>query len=432
MKNDSVYASSANQHQLGLLLPSIICLAACFFYLYEFVLQVSPNVMAFQLMADLKIDAAQLGIMSGSYYIAYTLMQIPAGVLYDRMGPRTLLTFATLICAAGAFAFGLTSDMFTASAGRFLMGIGSAFAFIGCLVLVSRWFPPQYFAFLAGIVQFMSSVGALLGEMPLAAAVSAYGWRETINTIGVVGILGAIMIWLIVRDSPSSVRTAHGGHQHKSILKQLMQVCQHTQTWVIGLFAFTSWAPIIVFGALWGVPFLSMLYGINETQAAGAVSMVWLAIGIGSPIVGWWSDKIQRRNLPLTICMLIGLIAICIVLFVPNLPFYAMYPLLFLFGFAASTQTLSFGVVKDNTPPRVLGTAIGFNNMAVVCGGIIFQPLVGYLLHASWNGTTHNGIPLYDINSYRLALIILPACFVLGLILSIFVLKETYCKHTYE
>src|SRR6185312_6891955 len=183
-------------------LATIICSLAAMFYLYEFILQVSPAVMTKELMHDLSLNAAGLGAMAAFYYYAYTFMQLPAGLLSDRFGPRFLLTIATLICVLGAIFFAFTHNVALASTGRFLMGIGSAFSFIGALLLVSRWFPPQYFALLAGIVQLMSSIGAIAGEMPLAAAVNIWGWRETMGWLAVLGVVLAVLIWAIVRDKP--------------------------------------------------------------------------------------------------------------------------------------------------------------------------------------------------------------------------------------
>lgn len=415
----------------SLLLSTIVCLAAAVFFLYEFVLQVSPGVMTHELMRDFDIDAAYLGLISGAYYIAYTVMQIPAGMFYDRFGPRSLLSIASLICAVGAIIFATTHSVLPASVGRFLIGIGSSFAFIGCLVLVSRWYPARYFALLAGVVQLMSSIGALVGEMPVAEAVAVFGWRNTIAFLGYMGIAIMVIIWLVVRDEPDAAEKKNSHTFKSGELRRLSHVSSNSQTWLIAIYAFTSWAPILIFAVLWGVPFIMQLYDISATKASSAVSMVWISIGIGSPLVGWWSDKIKRRCLPLTLCSLIGLIAVLIILYVPHFPFWLMFPLLFCFGFSASAQTLSFALVKDNNQPAVVGTAIGVNNMMVVIGGVLFQPLVGLFLRLGWNGQMQNGIPIYDINDYRISLTVLPLCFLMGLIVSLRYLKESYCKPTY-
>lgn len=418
-------------------LPSIICVLAGLFYLYEFVLQVSPSVMTTELMRDLQLNAASLGTMAAFYYYAYTPMQIPAGLLYDRFGPRVLITTASLICAAGAFFFGLTESVVMASAGRFFMGIGSAFAFIGSLVLVARWFPPKYFALLAGIVQLMSSLGAIVGQAPLAEVVERFGWRNTNMFLSVIGVLIAILVWLIVRDNPSGQQAKAATISNAAMVTQngemhrLRRVCSNTQTWWIALYSFTSWAPITAFAALWGVPYLVTAYGMTITEASSACSMIWLGIGIGSPLIGWWSDRIGRRCFPLTCASTIGVLSVFAILYVPHLPLTLVYILLFGFGLASAAQALSFGLVKDVNQHHVVGTAIGVNNMAVVAGGALFQPLVGSLLQMHWDGQTLNGAPVYSAGDYRMAMLILPLCYLLGAFISAYLLKESYCRSLY-
>jgi MFS family permease len=109
-----------------------------------------------------------------------------------------------------------------------------------------------------------------------------------------------------------------------------------------------------------------------------------------------------------------------------------MYGLLFLFGFAAAGQTLSFGVVQDTHSPEVAGTATGLNNMAVIAGGILLQPLVGFILKSHWHGQLWNHAPVYSLNDYHLALLTVPLCSLLGAVIAIFFLKETYCEPQYH
>ncbi len=330
-------------------LPYIICTLAAMFYLYEFVLQVSPAVMTNELMHDLKLNAAGFGAMAAFYYYAYTPMQIPAGLLFDRYGPRLLITLALLVCALGAFFFGLTNNVAWASAGRFFMGIGSAFSFIGSLLLIAHWFPAKYFALLAGLVQLMSSIGAILGEAPLADVVHRFGWRHTVMYVAFIGVLLALLVWLMVRDRPVEQQKTQEKTRikKKSELARLKQVCSKSQTWWIALYSFASWAPITAFAALWGIPFLVALYSVSTTVASTACSMIWIGIGVGSPFFGWWSDHIGRRCLPLTVAAIVGVISLAIAIYVPHIPLVLMYLLLFLFGIAASGQSLAFGLVKD-------------------------------------------------------------------------------------
>ncbi|KTD09866.1 MFS transporter [Legionella hackeliae] len=403
----------------------MIFLLSASFYLYEFVLQVAPSVMAESMMKTFKVNAAGFGIVSAFYFYAYAPMQLPAGLLFDRYGPRKLMTFALVLCAVGSFFFASTDSLFTAALGRFLIGIASAFSFIGVLVLVSRWFPPQQFAFLAGIAQLMSSVGAMFGEVPLAALIEQVGWRNASFILALVGLALAALIWCVIRDYPHQPTQSPPKRQFIDEWHRLVSVCKRSYTWLTGAYAFAIWTPIAVFAALWGVPYLQQKYQISVIMASGMCSMIWLGIGIGSPLLGWVSDRLYSRRLALALSSIFGLLATILLLYVP-IPISWMYAVLFMLGFGAGGQTVSFAVVKDNNPPELVGTASGFNNLSVLVGGAIFQPLVGVALHHSSDWSVVNGIPVYSIASYNKALLVMPLCYLASLIIAMFILKESH------
>ena len=116
---------------------------AVLFLFYEFFIRVFPTAMVAELMSAFKVNAGRLGLLSSFYFYSYAPMQIPVGLLMDRFGARKLLTFASLICAIGAFAFSFSFDFSIAAVGRFLMGVGSAFGFVGMVYVCSHFFPQK-------------------------------------------------------------------------------------------------------------------------------------------------------------------------------------------------------------------------------------------------------------------------------------------------
>lgn len=418
---------SPNFEQRNLLNAYLIFLLSATFYLYEFVLQVAPSVMATSMMHTFHVSAAGFGIVSAFYFYAYAPMQLPAGLLFDRYGPRKLMTYALLLCALGSFFFASTDSLLTASLGRFLIGIGSAFSFIGVLVLVSRWFPARQFALLAGIAQLMSSVGAMFGEMPLAKLIAWVGWREASFILAIIGVFLAALLWMVIRDYPHhSSSQLPPKRQFIDEWRRLHNVCRHSYTWFTGIYACAIWTPIAVFAALWGVPYLQQKYQITVITASGLCSMIWLGIGIGSPLLGWLSDRFYSRRLSLITSSFLGLSATIFLLYVPQLSINAMYGVLLVLGLGAGGQTVSFGVVKDNNSHELVGTASGFNNLAVLVGGAIFQPLVGVFLQNSSGKYLVNGLHFYSIASYNRALIVMPGCFLLSLVIAVFIIKESH------
>jgi len=403
----------------------LICSLATIFLLYEFILQVSPSIMTKNLMVDLGLTFAGLGTTMGFYYYGYTIMQIPGGLLFDRFGPRRLLTLATLTCALGALAFASATGSLLAATSRFFMGIGSAFAFTGALLLIANWFPPHYFALLTGIVQLSSCIGAIGGQRPLVPIIQMFGWRNTINTLGLLGVGLAALIWLIVRDKPytKSQTTANRPIAFKAELTRLKHVFKNKQTWWVGLYSFAVWAPMLAFTALWGIPFLEKAYFLTTQQASYSCAIIWLAVGIGSPLLGLWSDTIQKRRLPLTVSALLGAFSLSALIYWPLSPL-AFYMALLITGLSATGQALAFSLVKENNSSAVVGTAMGFNNMAVVAGGALFQPLLGILLGQASNLNEQ----FISVQTYQQAFVVLPICNLIAAIISHYCIRETYCQ----
>ncbi|MCH9633253.1 MAG: hypothetical protein S4CHLAM6_16060 [Chlamydiae bacterium] len=408
----------------------IIYIVAVLFLFFEMGVQVSPSVMAFELMDSFRLDAAGLGVIAGVYFYSYSLMQLPAGLMFDRLGARTIIPLAILGCAIGAYFFGNTETAFWAAVGRFLMGLGSAFAFTGVLVVAALWFRPHRFALLVGLAQLFAALGAMGGAYPVAVLLELTDWRTIIVGLSIIGAILAVLAWLIIRDHPKKKVASDVFHSPR-IKDSLRSVFSNPQSWWIGLYAFASWAPMALFAALWGAPFLKVRFAVSNQLAASSLSFVWLGLAVTSPIIGWLSDKIGKRGILMFICSIVGILSSLIVIYIPNLSFWTSYIWMFLMGSASAGQILSFAVIKDINSPTGIATAIGFNNMAVVLGGAVFQPLVGLILKWNWDGSLLGNTPFYTNYDYAIALVIIPLCYLVCCAVSALCIRETNCKPSY-
>jgi MFS-type transporter involved in bile tolerance (Atg22 family) len=189
-----------------------------------------------------------------------------------------------------------------------------------------------------------------------------------------------------------------------------------------------SWVPVAAVGALWGVPYLMKIYGWNNTTAGEWCSLFWIGLALGSPLMGWWTMRQKRRLPSLYWCFLIGIVSAFMVVYASSLSPVLLGIALFGLGWSCSVQSLSFGLLKDTLPAAVFGTASGFNNMAAILGGGLAQTSIGYTLHWLWNGAKIDNIPTYSIGDYQIAFAILPAAAIIGFIVSVFLIRESYCK----
>lgn len=411
----------------------------CLFYFYEFLLQVSPGVMKPELSQAFGISAQGFGILGGVYFYSYAGMQVPAGVLLDRFGPHKLLTFATLICAIATLAFAHTDNFNMALIARFCIGFGSAFAVVGTMKFAANWFPTQRFALLTGIMVAIGMSGAIGGEKPLAQFIHTFGWRSSFNVLGIVGIILAVLIFIIGKDSPNAKKDAKQSSHSLAgsfgeVVSSLARVITNPQIWLVAFYGGLVFMATPVFCGLWGVPFLESKYGFESELAATLTSMVFVGWIIGSPSWGLISDRLGLRKLPMTIGAIVALIFLSIVLYLPLHSAYAVGTCLFFFGLFSAGFLPAFSIIKEISCQKNCATALSFMNMMNMIGVALAQPLIGYLLDKFWlrsnpsvDITADVAKRTYESVHYVQSISILPLGILIAIMLLPFI-KETYCK----
>lgn len=404
----------------------IIISCAWIFYLYEYILRVSPSVIDKQLMIDYKTTATMLGTISGAYYWSYVPLQVPCGVIADRLGARRVIVLSSLLCILGCILFAQSTIIDTAILGRILMGAGSACAYICCTKVAAEWFTPNRFALLAGITMFMGTLGGSLNTV-FALIVEWVEWRLAIMIFAGIGVFIAAMAWFLMKDkNDKTLKTIP--EDENNIIDGLMTVIKNPQNWLVGLYGCAMYLPLSAFAELWGVPYLTQIYGVSAKIASRACIPVFIGMGMGCIISAWISNLLKSRKKVMSWSAVGTLACFLVVFFMPTIPFELMCIMLFLGGLLSGGQILYFAVAKENTPLRYSATVVGFTNALVMCSAMIFQPLLGKILDLTWQGTlTEDGMRLYTIENYQTAFIALAFAFVAGWVLMLFV-RETFNK----
>jgi MFS family permease len=427
--------SSHNQQSTSLfssiLQPWVICIMGMLFYCFNYFLRVSPSAMQADLTQTFHITATQFGTLAAFYYYAYTPMQLPAGMIYDKFGARFVLFLACLIAVLGLFVFISADSLGLASAGRFLIGLGTAFAYIGVLKLASVWLPPTRFATVAGLTTALGMTSAALSQKYLTKFVEVVGYKHALHTSLIIGMVLSILILFVVRSRPkktNKVVSMQTPVNMKQLFKALRIIFTSPQMWLIGIIGCLLYLPATVFLDLWGIPFLKTVYQLSSDQAVNISSITFLGWIIGGPVIGAFSDKIKRRRMPLVITGGLAAALLSIVFYVPGLSLKELYILFFFAGFCCGAHPLCFALGKENNPAPIAGTAVAVTNMLIMAGGVIFQPVAGKLLDFHNTGPLGaNGLPVYTAGDYTFALGIIPLGVAFAIFLSTF-LKETYCE----
>jgi predicted MFS family arabinose efflux permease len=415
------------ENNRGSFYPWLVWGLAALFYCYGFFHRVAPSVMVDELMTDFAVNAAVLGNLSAFYFYGYASLQLPIGVMVDHWGARRMLVGAALLCGIGSLIFAKADSLTMAYVGRLLIGAGAGFTWVGTLKLASQWLPPKRFALVTGMTLMSGMIGAVAGQAPLAAAVAAFGWRGTLSAAAFFAFGIAVLIWLIVRDKPSSVQK-EARTQTAGLLHGLKLTMKNPQSWYAAVYGGTMTAGILSFAGLWGVPYLMQVYGLERLAAAASTSLMLIGWGIGAPLAGWVSDHLGTRRVPMLISALSVLIILSIYIYVPDLPLEVTRTLLFLHGIFNGGMTVCFAAAREHNRPETAGATLGFVNTMVMASGAIFQPLIGWLLDANWDGVINAGNRVYSPEAYKMAFLSLVACSVVAVVMAA-LLRESHGRN---
>jgi sugar phosphate permease len=406
---------------------------AALYYFYEYWLRVAPTVMSAELKQFFDISDPMLGHLAACYYYAYVVMQIPVGVIFDRYSVRTVLTLACGICVGGTFLFCETESFWIAQLGRFLMGFGSAFAYVGVLKISSVWFHKKYFGISAGICTALGMVGGYSGLTFIGWLVQHEGWQPGLRKIAWFGVALTVLLWLALRDKPAKLILVDKEEDKKSapvrsksghrLLNSFTGILASPKIWLSGLIGSITYLPISAFAELWAVPYLEAA-GYLKADAASCSGTLFWGFAVGGPMWGVISAALNRRQLPLIVGSLMSGIASMFIIVMPHMSIIWMKGLFFFCGLFASAQILAFAVASDLCVKRINGTAVAFTNMLVMLGGALLQPVIGILLHVVGSSEPHieGAVQVsHGVQSYKWALMVLPVSLVFSAVLSWFI-----------
>lgn len=408
------------------LLGTFIWLLAAFFYLYEFFIRATVGTIAQQLIPALHLNAESFAMMGSAYYVAYAVMQMPVGMITAKVGAKRTLIAAISICVVSVFLFSHATGFVSALFARLLMGFGSSFAFVCLLVAATLWFPQRYFSRIAGLSQFLGTMGPLLAAGPMAwLLMHLHGdWRLLMNGVGVVGILLVVGVILVMREKTQD-RSASVIYLAKpeATTTSVRRLFSNKQAWYIALYSGVVYCPITFLGEFWGTSFLQA-HGFSQSMSASIISISWFGMALAALMFGFASEAIKRRKPVLIFCAGVGLAGSILITYMPTLPFSVYALLFFCIGIAAAGQSLGFSVISEHVDAANRPTALGLNNGMVTVFGISIPPLTGYLI----NQSAHGHAAHFVVSDFTTSFTIMPLLYIFGLFISVFLVQETYCR----
>lgn len=405
----------------------LIVITAMLFYAYNYSIRTAPSTILPELMHHFDLTATAAGSLIACYYYSYTSMQIPVGILLDRLSVRFVLLIMSCIAVLGLALFTMTNNVWIACIGRLLVGFGCAFSYIGVTKLASRWLPVNQFATAAGLTTALGMLAGATSDLYLTQQHSLTNYKAIQQPILYIGIGIIVLLFFIIKDNRNTTSSHSAPISYQQYLKGFRKIVQNPQMWIISLIACLAYLPSSVFLDLWGLPFLEKTQTLTPHQASSCITFMFAGWIISAPLIGFISDKLQNRRIPLAISSICALIVSIPLIYAPQLPMQSLSILLFCLGFFAGAQPLVFSLGIENNKREFAATSIAFVNTLTMLGGMLFQPIVGVLL--DWHASQHHGLlkTQYAAVDYHFALSILPISFIITTILAL-LLRSTRQK----
>jgi MFS family permease len=373
------------------------------FSLFQFFLQLSSGIVIGAIMEEQNMSALTAGLLSSSFYYVYTGLQIPVGLLFDKYNSRFLISVNAAVCALGCFIFAYSPNLPMLFLGRFVIGAGSAFSFIGVTHILRRHFPVNQYAFMVGLSETLGFSLTVFGMVGLGSLIHNFGWRSFIGSSGLLCFLLSTLCWRFIpsyRPKPKS---------NALFKKYFLEILRNKYLWFNGIFVCLEFSVITVFTALWAVPFLQLKLHCSLEVTGLLTAMTLLGAGFSCPLFGLASTRFNTRK-PLIhgSCISTALLLV-IVLYLPTQNLWLMGSLMFALGLCCGAYMLSYSISNDLAPKEALSTATGFTNTLAVLSGPVLQPLIGFLLDLKAQAPG-----VYSIADYQLVLLILPASLIIA------------------
>jgi len=377
-------------------------------YIVSVMQRTSLSVAALQATERFGVSAAALSTLAVAQLIVYAAMQIPAGALLDRFGPRTILAIGAGVMALGQVTLALSPTIQLAVLGRILVGAGDAATFISVLRLTGMWFSLSRMPLLTQVIGVVGSVGQILSTFPLFAILHIWGWTAAYLSAASMSLLVVVVVVAIVRAGPHEagrIRPVAG-----ESLENLKDAISRPGTRLGFWSHFVSAGSANMFGLLWGFPFLSIGLGYGPSVAAAMLTLtVGTAVFVG-PSIGAITARypLRRSAVVLGVVSVMGIVW-GIVLAWPGVPPVGLVVLLIVVtsaGGSASLIGLDFARTFNET--RSHGSATGFANVGGFTASLTMMFVIGLILDAldRAHGGTGDPTELYSLASFRIAFLV--------------------------
>ncbi len=367
-----------------------VWIIASIFYAYQYILRVMPNIMLQDIMQQFDISAATFGQFSGVYYLGYSLLHLPVGIMLDRFGPRKVMSGCILLCVVGLLPLLFATHWAYPIAGRFLLGVGSSAAILGCFKIIRMTFSEARFPRMLSLSVTIGLIGAIYGGGPVSYMRDSFGYLSVVQLFAVAGVvLAAITYWMI-----PNVET----EERASVISDIKEVLSNKRVVLSCLFAGLMIGPLEGFADVWGTAFLKQVYGFEGALAASLPSFIYVGMCFGSPVLNLIAERAGSYLATVIGSGLAMAVGFSLMLCTGLSPSFLSISYVIV-GVCCAYQILAIYKASTYVREGVAGLTTAVANMIIMTFGYLFHAIIGKVVDVM------GGPEVPDALSYGVAVI---------------------------
>jgi nitrate/nitrite transporter NarK len=338
------------------------------------------------------VNASALSTFSILQLLVYAGMQIPVGLLVDRLGTKKVLTIGVVLFTAGQLGFAFSPSYGTALASRALLGCGDAMTFISVLRLGARWFPARRSPLVAQLAGLVGMAGNLVSTLVLARLLHGVGWTAAFGGSAVAGVVVLVLLLLFLKDHPEGYEPEPFPHRGSAYVRRQIVASWKEPGTRLGMWVhFTTQFPAMVFLLLWGLPFLVQAQGLSRATAGELLTLVVLSNMLVGLVYGQIIARHHAARLPLalgTVGATAAVWAATLAYPAAHAPMWLLVVLCTVLGACGPASMIGFDFARPANPPERQGTASGITNMGGFVASMTTLLAIGVLLDATGDDYT--------------------------------------------
>lgn len=356
-------------------------------YLVAVVHRTSLGVAGIDAADRFHIGASALSSFSILQVLVYAGMQIPVGLMVDRLGTKRVLMMGAVLFTAGQTGFALAHAYPAALAARAVLGCGDAMTFVSVLRLGSRWFPARRGPLVAQGAALFGVAGNLVSTVALSRVLHSAGWTPTFLGTAAGGAVVLVLVAVFLKDHPEGYEPAPVRHAGIAYVRRQIADAWREPGTRLGMWThFTTQFSGMVFLLLWGLPYLVEDQGLTRGAAGGLLTLVVVANMLFGMLFGQLIARRHGLRMPLTLGVIGSTAAVwAAVLGWPggHDPRWLLVVLCVVLGACGPASMIGFDFARPANPPERFGTASGIVNIGGFTASMIMLLAVGVLLDAT-------------------------------------------------